>query len=757
MSINAVWDDALKNATAENLTRFAQLAPKTLASASAPDQPDGPRSKGLLLTKKQIIDLRKYEAAALALPFTVQDVRDYLRFGDDAGGGSGLRAEDFVKTFSATRRHAQRWSPLRESIMLTGSQLRLFATSMGIYGSAIEDVYADVRASGLLEKHNIKNLEELKKLELELNLGDKFPGIDLEPDTVSDLGYYLDQIFSRINDNLKNVESIKVTLDNFGYDLREYVLPDIKFRVSLINSISLPADIETLTAQIEHRALRITEKNAEYKTAVEKSIGAAAGMNLVGLALAIYLGVEAENIRAERNRLYVEQEEAITDLKNKNQTLGSLNRVKYDLQGLELVAVDADVATRNLMHVWSVMHFYVKSSKLAVDGIHDALSLRRFMTAFREVVSPWKQIETDADALIAVFREADEEYERNYSATPRGLSVRIGQPGVDLNVMSERIGLMRDGAIEARVLFSKWNYLSDLHNRFQVLVRNVSEGAAQLSNSALAGKMRLEDCMRRLSSLDEELNEALNEGNEQDVEDIKADRADLLEKCSTIVDGQSRAVSQHLGLINEVLNRRLTLGFMADLEKDQQTAQRQVEHLHAKLKERQDQRTLISDAISQLETGGIEKIGKDIALTLEAVTKLGLAPPEVQLIMFAIEQLKKTIEAVGDGIRFLDMVAERDKLVETIDALTRSIEAGNRDVASFAGKAEFIRVIHSIDDHRQVYVRQYSKVVDAFHQFTAQIDADKGVEDGERSKRFIDAAQSFVAFLTPLALPLTAR
>lgn len=756
MSTNAVWGHALKNATPEEVTRFAQLAPKTLANASAPDQADGPRSKGLLLTKKQIVDLRKYEAAALALPYTLADVRDYLRFGDDAGGGLGLRAEDFLKTFSATRRHGQRWSPLRESIMLTGSQLRLFATSMGIYGNAIEEVYADVRASNLLEKHNIKTLQELKKLQLDL--GDKFPGIELQSDTLSDLGFYLDQIFTRIKSNLQNVESIKVALDNFGYDLREYVLPDIKFRVGLINSSSLPADIERLTAEIEQRALRITEKNTEYKAAVEKSVGAAAGMNLVGLAMAIYLGVEAENIRAERNRLYAEQEVALNTLKNKNQTLGSMNRVKHDMQGLELVAVDADVATQNLMHVWNVMHLYVKSSKEAVDEIHDALSLRRFMTAFREVVSPWKQIETDADALIAVFKEADEEYERNYRAAPRALSMRLGRPTVDLKLMSERFGLMRDGAIEARVLFNKWNYLRELHDSFQALGRNVSEGATQLGDSALSAKMSLENFIRRLSDLDKELAEALSgEGNEEDIEDIKAERAEVLEKCATLVDRQSLAVSRPLGLINQALNRRLTLGFIADLEKDQQTAQQQIEHWQAQRNVHQEERKLITDAISQLEQGGIEKIGKDIALTLEEVTKLGIAPPQVQLIMLGIEQLKKTIEAIGDGIRFLDLVAGRDKLVEKIDALTLSIEGKKRDVASYVGKADFIRVIHSMDDHRQVFVSQYSKVVDAFHQFTAKVDADKGADDGERSTRFIDAAQSFVVFLTPLALPLAVR
>lgn len=427
MKANAVWDDALKSISPEEITDLAQRVPLALANVSVPEEEGGFRETGLLLTKKQVIDLRKYEAAALALPFTLTDVKDYLNFGDDEGGGAGLKHEDFRKTFSATRNHALRWSPLRESIMLTGSELKLFASSMSIYGDAMEDIYQDVRASVLLEKYDIKTLDQLKKIEMEL--GGKFPGIELESNTVSDLGYYLEQIFKRIKDNLGNVKAIKETLAVFGYDLREYILPDIKFRLSLIASTSLPAEVERLKLQIDERAVRIDEKNKEYKEAVNKSISAALGLNIVGLAMAIYLGVEAENIRAERNRLYKEQEAEIEKLKNKNQTLGSLNRVKYDLQGLELVSVDADIATQNLMYVWNVLHLYVKSSQDAVAEIHDALSLRRFMTAFRLVVSPWKQIEIDADALIAVFKAADEEYERNYGVN-QGLSRSIQSGGM---------------------------------------------------------------------------------------------------------------------------------------------------------------------------------------------------------------------------------------------------------------------------------------------------------------------------------------
>lgn len=747
---NALWGDALDAASPDDITRFAQLAPKTLSNASAPEQEGESRGKGLLLTKKQIIDLRKYEAAALALPFTLADVSDYLNFGD-----AGLKAEDFVKTFSATRRHAQRWSPLREAIMLTGSQLKLFAASMSLYGQDVEEVYRDVRASGLLEQHDVRTLEQLKRLEVQL--GNRFPGIELEPDTVSDLGYYLDQIFKKIESNLHSVSTIKETLGTFGYDLREYILPEIKLRLSLIGSSSLPAEVDTLRQQIEERALRINEKNTEYKNAVEKSIGAAAGLNVVGLALAIYLGVEAENIRAERNRLYKEQEEAIETLRAKNQTLGSLSRVKHDLQGLELVAVDADIATQNLMHVWNVMHLYVKNSQEAVAGITDALSLRRFMTAFREVVSPWKQIESDADALIAVFKEADAEYERNYGIRPRFAAYTLlpaGYPSVDPSVLVESGTLMRDAAVQSHALFIKWNYLPPLHDRFRDLVRDVGTSGRVLSESALATKIALEAGIRRLELLEKEWAEA---NDEQEIVEIRADRAQEMVKLRALLRQPGQQLSQQLSAINDRFDRRLTLGFIDDLEKDQGATQASLVRLTEQRAEAQGKRRVLTEAIDALKQGGVEQIGNDLILTVEEVMKLGMAPPQVQLVMFGLEQLKKTLGQVGDGFRFLDMVRERDKLVEAIDALAHDIELENVELASLKGKVEFIQVIHNLDDQRRRYVGEYQRAVKGFEVFAGQIEIGAQAEEAQQRAIFMEQVSQFIAFLTPLSLPLVPR
>lgn len=752
MSSPNLWGDALKNATPEQVMHFAAEAPKLLTNASTSDSDAVVRDAGLLLTKKQIIDLRKYEAAGLALPYTLKDVEDYLRYGAGQDGGSGLRPADFLTTFQNTRNHARRWSPLRERIMMTGRGLKDFASSMLTYGASMKEVYRDVRASGPLEKYNIKTLAQLKALEQEL--GDKFPGVELETDTVSTLDYYLSRIFEKIDSSLKVVEGIKKDLDLFGYDLREHILPGIKLRVGLIDNSSLAADIKQLKAVIDERAKEIDIKNTEYKAAVQEALKAAAGMNIVGLAMAIYMGVEAENIRAARAQLYAEQERDIQILASKNQTLGSLARVKHDLQSLMIVAIDADVATQNLMHVWSVLHLCVKNSLGTVNKINDALSLRIFMTEFEEVVNPWKQIESDSDRLIQVFKEADEEYERNYSMQPRavdGVSLfSPAYPPLNLAALRSNHVQLRDARTQAQVWLVKLGYLPDLFDRFNRLVTNVGQGASQLQSSALESTFDLENTLRRLTRNEKERQE---ETDPQVIEEINDERKHLLNSATRSITERATQVRRCLSNIHDPFDRRLTQAYILDFERDEQLAKAEIAALQSKLVAFRVERNVIIDAVNTLEKNGIEELGKDIELTLGKITELGLTPPEVKLVMMAIDQLKKTIIDAGKAIRFLDMLRESDKLQKKIEALVNEIDRENSIIQSSTGKVIYLQAIHLMEDLRHAYASEYSAAVSAFETFLAAIAAPQFANDDELSAAFKEQVPLFIRFLVPVSQP----
>lgn len=405
----------------DDIAHIAKIAPEALIKASVAEGDDVSRKPGLLLTKSDIINIKIYEATALALPYTLEDVQNYLKFGNADDGGRGLAYKDFLNTFTLTREHALRWAPLNDEIKLTGTKLKIFSGNMVIYGDSITELNTGIKNAATireyLDSHKITALAQLKKIKVISN--DSFPGIALDDGTKKDLGDYLSLIFEAVNTNLEDTKNLNKNIIDFSNDLTNLVLPKIKTHVKLVSDNTVQADINALKESIEERSLRIDEKSKEYTALVEKSFNAAASLNVAGLGMAIYQGVEAENTRGERNRLREEQQQEIEKLSQKNQTLASLYRVKNELEGLQHVTFDAEAATKNLRHVWNAILKFVQLSKESKDHINDTVSLSLFILHFKLVVEPWRDIQKHTDLFINIFKEADEEYKKMYINSTR--------------------------------------------------------------------------------------------------------------------------------------------------------------------------------------------------------------------------------------------------------------------------------------------------------------------------------------------------
>lgn len=752
MSNEKLWEKNLEGASYEQVSVLAANVPRVLNDASVGDADDSIRETGLLLTKQQIIDLRRYEAAGLALPHRLADVLAYLNFGVGQDGGTGLRAADFLTTFVLVRDHAKRWSPLRERIMLTGTGLKSFGESMEIYGASVEEVYAEVKAAKLIEQYGIKSLADLKKVELEL--GGKFPGLELEPDTIPDLQYYLDQIFKSIDLNLASVNAIKNDLDSFDRALRVEVLPAIQLRVALIKRNPYAADIKALDEVIARRAMEIADKNTQYKTLVEKSLSSASGLNIFGLGMAIYQGIEAEKIRKERNKLNEAQRRDINTLEQKNQTVGSLKRVEHNLQNLDFIAVEAEVATRNLVYTWNTIHDYIDGSKKAILNIKDALELRHFMTAFRHVVRPWKNIQKDANKLIEVFRDADAEYGVHSIQTLHRIarmSVGVSYPALNTKLLQDCYNGMRRSRATAEALFIKLNYLPGVFDKYQRLVNDADACTVTLRKSSLGCRNELETKLHNLRDLQKELKETV--ADSQLSMDIKDDLEAELKNLLVSTYRASALIGNSLSNINGHFDRSDTLRYIAGLEVEQKTIQENKERLSARLAEREKELKVITDAIKLIEKTAIEELGNDVSLSIDQLSKLGMAPPQAQVVMFAVEQLKKSIGNIAKGITFIHLVNEARALQTQVNDLFGKIAPENAKIAVAAEKIEFIQVIHSLDDQRHVYAAEYAVAETAFKKFIRFVEGNSTGDVEQRCSDFIRELTAFIAFVAVAARP----
>ncbi|RZI54093.1 MAG: hypothetical protein EOP12_04750 [Pseudomonas sp.] len=128
--------------------------------------------------------------------------------------------------------------------------------------------------------------------------------------------------------------------------------------------------------------------------------------------MAIYFGVEAEKVRKERNALKKQRNVKNIEMGTISTVLRRLNDVKGDMQDLELLTLQADVATQNLVTVWNKLYLYIKTSQEESKRINDALKVRFLAYHFEQVIEPWALIKDEADDLYAVFAEADAEIKK---------------------------------------------------------------------------------------------------------------------------------------------------------------------------------------------------------------------------------------------------------------------------------------------------------------------------------------------------------
>ncbi|HXQ99955.1 MAG TPA: alpha-xenorhabdolysin family binary toxin subunit A, partial [Pseudomonas sp.] len=391
------------------ISKFSQQAstdPATLFNSSVNGRNSNIRDTGLILTKDQIKSLKTYEVYALALPIELQDVINYLNY--RTGAGRGLEALDFQKTFRIIHNHASLWNPLRSDLITVGDRLEIFAQNIQTSGTHLFKLIDTIDKNGIRAKYNIETLEDLRTLKLKP--GDEFPGVSASDR--NNIGQVLDRILKQVQEREAEALNIKGRLAEFGEALAVTVHREIQLKLTSINNNTLSADIKKMQAVIDERAKAITEKNKEYNALVEKAISGV----FVNLALTIYASVQAENVRKERNKMRKEQESAISALGRKNSVLASLNRVRLDLQDLDLIVIDADIATKNLIVVWNRMTTFITSSREQADTIDNGLDLFLFELDFESVVNPWKTVEQDARKLKNVFNQADIEFREEYGA-----------------------------------------------------------------------------------------------------------------------------------------------------------------------------------------------------------------------------------------------------------------------------------------------------------------------------------------------------
>lgn len=726
----------------------AAKAPQMFVNASRGEGEEYNREPGIQLTKEQIISLRKYETLGLSLPIRLQDVVAYLNYGAGDVGGVGLTAKDFLRTFTMTYDHARRWSPLREQIMLTGTDLKIFAGSIIRIGNGIVEVYDELKASKYLEEHNINTPEEYQKLKLQIP---NLPDLGLPPGDVPDIKRYLNDMLEKVLECHRKAESVRKQLDSFGTDMREQVLPEIKLRLEFISKNTYQADIQVLQKDIDQRAAEIDELNKQYDQLVQEAIKAAATLNIGGLILGIYQGVKAENIRSERNKLKELQQTANQKMASKNQTLSSLNKVRDDLQNLSYVAIEAEVATQNLMLVWNSLSVYITSSVKEVDKLEGATSLRRFKNQILSVIAPWEQIKVDSDHLLRVFAEADKEYEKNRlifgsKKTMRSLFDNSDYPRFNMTSLRSRNAAVQEKNTSAQMLFQQFDYLPGTVGTMNNLAITINNTTFDVRNLAQTNAINLERAEKKLKGYQAELEYP------DDVDEVREDMEAELKSAFSKISAQTDNLKNIHKSINSPYDRAASENWVDTLQQDRASNERLKINAEKKVEELKEQMKTVSEAIDLIGKAGVEKIGEEAKLSLDNLKALGLAPPQVQVALLAMDTLKKLISGIGEAISYLNMIAAHNRLKEKASELRTQSEKYTKNIAQIDGKIKLVETLGELDDGRREYVSEFSNLVADFETFSRDFKQDKSLPVEARADTVIARIADAIKYLKTIQL-----
>ncbi|NUT85680.1 alpha-xenorhabdolysin family binary toxin subunit A [Pseudomonas corrugata] len=731
----------------DKVVEAAAQAPKVFIEASLGGGSEYNREPGIQLTKEQIISLRRYEVLGLSLPYRYNDVVAYLNYGAGDDGGLGLTARDFLRTFTMTYDHAKRWAPLRREIMLTGTHLKLFAEKILENGAGIVEIYDDSEISKHLRKHGINTVEEYLQLKLK---HPRLPDVTLPSGDIPEIKYYLNAMLSDVKDCQAKAQSVRSELDRFGTDLREKVLPEVKLRLKAVSENSYRQDIQALQDDIDQRAAELDELNKKYDQMVKEAIVAAATLNVGGLILGIYQGVQAERIRNQRKQLKEVQDIAIQNMASKSQTLSSLNRVRGDLQNLSAVTIEAEVATQNLMLVWEALGLYIDSSVKEVDKIDNAVNLSRFIRNVRKVLTPWRHIRTSSDALLAVFAEAQREYEMGNLVSRRmgRMMLRVADyPAFEVMALRGHNSSVQNSSVRAQMLFQRHAYLPGVVERMTGLALVIDSTTFGLRSRAQTTMYVLDRALGNLKQIQEDFDNA-HDRNEQ--LEISREMEDELQEVFVAVAQQTRELKALQVDLGARYDKSASAQWIATLEQDRAFAEAQKNKVEAKRVELDAQMKSVADAIELIGRAGVEKIGQQAQLTLDNLMAMGMAPPQVQIAMLAMDTLKKTLSGIAETISYLNMVAGYNRLEERAKQLRLEAEAYTRDIALIQGKVELVQTLDALNSGRGNFLKEFLNIVAAFEQFAGAFEPQKSQPVEARVRSACDLIPGMINHLRPL-------
>ncbi|WP_163031129.1 alpha-xenorhabdolysin family binary toxin subunit A, partial [Pseudomonas viridiflava] len=233
------------------------ITPTEFLRTLAEDEKNNGRATALILTKEDILSIKRYERHSLNLPNTLERVEQQLGF--THSGISGLEPQDLLLTYSTINQHAQSWSAIEVDIKAKGFDLDLFAGEFSNQGKQILD-YVDKMELARQLQLTVADLtiETVKSLT-------PAPLTKTDKTVCLSLAETLKKMAAQMEAHRKASKKLAEDIKQFAHTLTVDLVPGINDKVRLASRADLDEDLIALEKEIDRLTVDIDQKHQEYK------------------------------------------------------------------------------------------------------------------------------------------------------------------------------------------------------------------------------------------------------------------------------------------------------------------------------------------------------------------------------------------------------------------------------------------------------------------------------------------------------------
>ena len=314
-------------------------------------------------------------------------------------------------------------------------------------------------------------------------------------------------------------------------------------------------------------------------------------------------------------------------------------------------------------------------------------------------------------------------------------------PQVNVAALRAHLTAMQKSNTTAQMLFEQFNYMPGIVRSMNELSIAVQSATFDMRNQARTDIIFLERARDKLKGYQAEL------AYPEDVEEVREDMENELKRTSSKMSERYEDFKVIRSSLSTAYDRATSQQWIATLQQDRDVTEALKVKSDEKLTDLEKQMKSASEGIDLIAKAGVEKIGQEAQLTLDNLKALGLAPPQVQIALLAIDTLKKIISGIGEAISFLNMLKAYNKLRDKAADLRVQLRKYKSDIARIDGKIQLINALDQLDEGRWGYVNEYSNLVIGFDSFRRDFRQDKSLPVEERADAAITRIAEVVRYL----------